>query len=282
MPLALKAGIPPVAHRVASTVAVQVGRTRFENHCVTLVQQTLMRKSADAYLIAVEVLDFQQQATDLFSRVTADLNQLSQRLLLLTDVHGGIVRVVNAPELTQQWTKARPILARKYADQPAVQAFFTAFEQQLSQPGTFELSLRNKGIYGALFPGFYGRALDNDARNGYQRQLRNFFNHLDLPLQLTTVTGARVLGASAEELPLTTVGRLDEARFDALTFQRLMQSIVDDVSFAVALEMEHSETFGVDVASGWMAHGQQTLTVEVAGAYFHESKHEILPLTDAL
>ena len=280
-PLVLKAAIPPVTHRVTSAVAVQVGRMKFENQFVSLVQQTLVRKSADNYLIAVEVLDFQQQATDLFSRVTADLNQLSQRLMLLTDVHGNIVQVVNAPEMTQQWTKARPILERKYADQPAVQTFFTAFEQQLAQPDTFELSLRNKGIYGALFPGLYGRPLSHNVGSVYERQLRNFFNQLDLPLKLTTVSGARVPGTYAEELPLTTVGRLDEPRFDALAFQRLMQSIVDDMSFAVALEVEHSESYGVDVASGWIAHGHQTLTVEVPGAYFHESKHEIHPLTDA-
>ena len=281
MPLLLKTAIPPVTHRVVSTVAVQVGQNRFENQLTTVVQQTLMRKSADTYLVALEVLDFQQQATDLFSRVTADLNQLSQRLVLLTDIHGNITRVVNAPELAQQWATARPILEHKYADQPAVLPFFTAFEQQLAQPGTFELSLRNKGIYGVLFPGFYGRSLNNEQKTVHERRLLNFFNQLHLPLQLTTVAGPRTGNGGVEELSLQTTGRLDEAQFETLAFQRLMQSIVDSVGFAVQLDVEHSETYAVDLATGWIARGQQMLMAEVPGAYFHESKHEILPFADA-
>ena len=281
MPLVLKAASPPVTHRLESTIAVQVGQNRLENHTSTVVQQTLLSKAADGYVIAVEVLDFHQQATDLFSQVTADLNLLSQRVVVRTDAHGCLAQVLNVPELMHQWHRMRPALQQKYAGQPAVRPFLDSFEQQLGAPGTFELSLRNKGIYGALFPGLYGWALSSEEGNTSRRDLLNFFNQLHLPLLLTTSASPAPADSSANELTLNTTGLLDESRFNALEFQRMMQSIVDDVRFPVALELEHTETYDVDLASGWITRGVQALTAQVPGAYFQESRHEIIPLSEA-
>jgi hypothetical protein len=281
MPLVLKAGSPPIAHRLESAIAVQVGPNRFENRTAAVVKQTLVSKAADGYVIAVEVLDFQQQATDLFSQVTADLNQLSQRVVVRTDAHGCLAQVLNVPELTQQWVRLRPTLHQKYAGQPAVRPFLDSFEQQLSVPGTFEQSLRNKGIYGALFPGLYGQPLSSEQGSSSHRQLHNFFNQLHLPLLLTTLASPNRTTSLADELRLTTTGQLDEAQFDALAFQRMMQSIVDDVTFPVTLELDHTETYTVDLASGWITRGVQALTAQVPGAYFQESRHEISPLSEA-
>lgn len=280
-PVALKATIPPVVHQIESTLAVQVGPTRFENQSTTVVRQTLVRKSVDSYLIALEVLDFKQQATDLFSQVTADINQCSQHLLLRTDVHGRLTQVVNAPDLVTRWRKMRPALGMKYADQLAVNSFFDSFEQQLAVPGTFESSLQNKGIYGALFPGVYGHVLDNQQGHTTHRSLSNFFNDLPLPLRLNTVAGAPPAGPYAQQVQLSTVGHLDENGFDALAFQRMMQSVVDDISFPIDLGVTHAEAYTIDLASGWIAHGTQELTAEVPGVYFHQMKHTIASLPDA-
>lgn len=50
--ITLRGGIAPITHRVNTTVAVQVGPTRFAN---TL--RTLVRRSAKGCLIGVEVLE---------------------------------------------------------------------------------------------------------------------------------------------------------------------------------------------------------------------------------
>ena len=281
LPLVLRASSPPVLHRVESSTAVQVGTNRFENRTATVVQQTLLSKAADGYTIAVEVLGFQQQATDLFSQVTADLNQLSQRVVVRTDAQGCFAQVLNAPDLLQRWQHLRPALQQKYAKQPAVRPFLESFDQQIGVPGTLELSLRNKGIYGALFPGLYGQALDNEQGHRHYRQLPNFFNALPLPLQLTTLASLKPTASAVQELTLTTTGQLDESQFDALAFQRMIQSIVDDVTFPVALEIEHTETYGVDLSTGWLSSGVQALSAQVRGAYFQEHRHEISPLSEA-
>lgn len=281
MPVALKSSVPPVVHRIESSLAVQVGTTRFENQTATVVQQTLAKKTASGYMIALEVLDFKQQARDLFSQVTADLNQLSRHLLLRTDVHGQITQVINTPDLLEQWRRMRLGLEKKYADQPAVAPFFDSFEQQMAVPGTFESSLLNKGIYGALFPGLYGHPLDHRQGHVTHRRLANFFNQVPLPLRLTTVAGPATTGLDANELNFSTVGCLDSAQFDALGFQRLMQGIVDDMSFPVDLEVTHAEEYNVDLATGWIAHGTQGLRAEVPGAYFHQTKHVITAFADA-
>lgn len=276
--LLLKAGVAPVVHEVATTVAVQVGPTRFTNSSHALVRQTLLSKSATDYLVGVDIVEATQQATDLFSRVTADINQLSRQLVLRADTQGRLTEVANRPDLLQQWVRLRPALAQKYADQPSVAPFLEAFEQQLALPGTLELSIVNKGLYGALFPGLYGQALS--ATNGVesQRELLNFFNQLPLPLLLTTVASPAPADMPGAAIQLTTTGRLDESRFDKRAFERMMRDIVDDVSFAVALAIIHSETYVVDLASGWILSGFQTLTAEVPGAYYQQTTHTITPV----
>jgi hypothetical protein len=276
-PLLLQADIAPITHQVDTTVAVQVGPNRLANSLSTLVRQTLVRRSAEGYLIGVEVLEATQQATDLFSQVTADLNELSQQLLLRTDAQGRLLQVANSPDLVRRWEQLRPALLRKYANQPSVASFLQAYGTQLTVPGTFEQSIFGKGIYGALFPGVYGQVLSATEGVQKQRQLPNFFNQLALPLLLSTVAGPAPPSPFAA-IQLTTTGRLDEKLFDRPSFERMMRDIVDDVTFSVELAVMQAETYVIDLSSGWIASGSQSLVVEVPGAYYQEVKHTIKPV----
>jgi len=273
--LTLRGGIAPITHQVDTTVAVQVGPTRFTNRLRTLVRQTLVRRSAEGYLIGVEVLETTQQATDLFSQVTGDLNELSQQLLVRADAQGRLVQVANGPDLLRRWALLRPRLLLKYAGQPSVLAFLEAYERQLAVPGTLEQSLFEKGIYGALFPGVYGQPLSTTEGMQRPRNLPNFFNQLALPLLLTTRASPAPPTAPAAAVQLTTTGHLHEARFDRLAFERMMRDIVDDSTFEVALSLAHSETCVVDLASGWLLSGTQSRVAEVPGAYYQETTHTI-------
>lgn len=280
--LTLRGGIAPITHQVNTTVAVQVGPTRFTNTLRTLVRQTLLRRSAEGYLIGVEVLEATQQATDLFSQVTGDLNELSQQLLVRADAQGRLVQLANGPDLLRRWALLRPRLLHKYAGQPSVLAFLEAYERQLAVPGTLEQSLFGKGIYGALFPGVYGQPLYAAEGVPRQRLLPNFFNELDLPLLLTTqASPAPLADPGPAAVQLTTIGRLDEARFDRLAFERMIRAIVDDTTFEVALSVGQTETYVVDLATGWLVSGTQSLVAEVPGAYYQETTHTIELATGA-
>ena len=54
---------------------------QFANELLYVVAYTVLGKREQGYEVQIEVLNAMQKATDLFSRVTADLNQASKKLV---------------------------------------------------------------------------------------------------------------------------------------------------------------------------------------------------------
>lgn len=273
--LKLPAGGPPQRYQVRTTTAVQVADRQFANELLYVVDYAVLSQNAQGYVVQIEVLHAIQQATDLFSRVTADLGQASRKLVLQTDPHGNLLRVENQPEVVQAWQALRQPLRAKYSAEPAVQPFLDAFEQQLAVPGSMEANLRHKGVYGALLPGIYG-AYHPETPLLTKQQIKGFFHELDLPLQLaTTATVAAELPPGTVQLHTT--AQLDGDLFPETDFRRLMRSIVDDYTLPVALQLTYTAQHVLAAHPGGIVQAQQYLKAEVPGVYHHTVTHEVFP-----
>ncbi|RZL01274.1 MAG: hypothetical protein EOO62_23425 [Hymenobacter sp.] len=266
-------------YQVRTTTAVQVAQMRVENELLYVVEQRILAKNEHGYLLQLDVLNATQKATDLFSRVTAEVNQATRRLVLQINEQGRLLQVKNQSEVLQQWQAMQAAIRAKHADEPTVQPFLDAFAQQLAVPGSMEPNLRDKGIYGALLPGVYGQDYHPQVPVLTKRCITGFFHELDLPLVLATTAEPAPADASplGTAVQVTTTATLDEEAFAATDFRRLMRSLVDDYRFPVDLTLNYQAQHLFDARTGVLLRSQQYLVAEVPGVYHNALTHELLP-----
>ncbi|WP_046243795.1 hypothetical protein [Hymenobacter terrenus] len=266
----------PRRYQVRTTTAVQVGAMKFENELLYVVEQTVLGNNERGYLLQIDVVHAIQQATDLFSRVTADLNQATRRLVLQTDLHGQLLRVENQPEVLRAWQAMRKAVQAKYAAEPTVRPYLDAFEQQLAVPDSMAPNLRNKGLYGALLPKVYGQAYAKEPVHSRQ-QISGFFHDIDLPLTVATTAQPTEETAFQDAVQVTATASLDAESFAATDFRRLMRSIVDDYKFPVDLTLTHRANHLLAARTGELLRSQQQLAAEVPGVYLNRITHDVFP-----
>lgn len=273
------AGMAPWRYHLRTTTAIQVGRQQFENELLSVVEQRVLAHNATGYQLEISVLNSVQKAEDLMSRVVADVNQVSRRLVVQTDPHGNLLRVENQPEMLSYWQELRQPLLAKYAATPAVLPFLQVFEQQLAVPGSLEANLRHKGVVGALLPGLYGYAFGaGQPPIQAQHTIAGFFHDLDLPLLLISKAGPPTPDAppSATAASVATTGALATDAFATEAFRRLIRDLLDDFKFAVNLEIDCTAAHTFEQASGQLLHSRQTLRAEVPGVYYNATTHELV------
>lgn len=264
-------------YQVRTTSTVQVGQLKFENELLYVVEHTLLGQNQLGYVLQIDVLNTVQKAQDLFSRVTADVNQATRRLVLQTDLHGQLLRVENQPEVVRAWEALRSAVRARYAAEPAVQPFLEAFEQQLAEPGSLEPNLREKGLHGALLVGVYGQPYQNTPVLS-KRQISGFFHELDLPLVVsTTAQAAEGITPGQAAVAISAPATLDAVAFAAVDFRRLMRSIVDDYQFPVNLALDCGAEHLLDAQTGALLRSHQQLKAEVAGIYHNAITHDVFP-----
>ncbi|RZK90053.1 MAG: hypothetical protein EOO62_35640 [Hymenobacter sp.] len=205
LPLALSSLAAPRTYQLTTTSLVRLNEAEEQNTYRTIVRQTLLaRKPNNTYQILLEVLDFQTEKATLFNELAADLNQVSNSLVVQTDVYGRLVRIENKADMLQVWQRLKPDVVKKY-QQYYPPAFFEAFEQNMRAEGVFEKSLRHKGLHGVLLAGIYGYGYVPEAAVPGTRVLEQFFNNIDLPLQTST---RAVAGPEPGQLTLHLTGTL--------------------------------------------------------------------------
>lgn len=271
--LELAATGAPQRYQIRTTTAVQVGQMQFANELLYLVDYTVLHQNEQGYVVQLEVLNAMQKATDLFSRVTADLNQASRKLVLQTDAQGQLLHVENQAEIWRAWEAVRPGLQAKYRADATVKPYLEAFEAQLAVRGSMEDNLRDKGVCGALLLGVYGHRYQETPLLT-KRQVKGFFHELDLPLQLAT-TATHDPAPVPPTVLLHTTGQVDDECFAEADFRRLMRSIVDDYTFPVALQLEYTAHHALAATTGRLLRSQQLLAAEVPGIYRNTVTHEV-------
>jgi|GEM_PF-3954431 len=273
LPLALGALAAPRTYKLTTTSHMRMNEAEERNVYHTVARQTLLeRKPNNTYRLAVEILSFETENPTFFTALAADLNQVSNRLIIHTDIYGRLETIENKAEMVQTWQRIRPEVVKKY-QQYYPKAFFDAFGQNIQVEGVFEKTLRHKGLHGVLLPGLYGYGYAPDAPISGRRVLEQFINQVELPL-LTTTT-ARPAEPTADVLHLDLAGQLNEAAFRDDELRRLFRTMADNPLLKVDLTATCTESYQLEASSGWLRSAEQRLKVEVPGIYHNEMHHQL-------
>lgn len=271
VPLALLAAAPRT-YQLTTTSVVRMNEAEEHNTYRTVARQTLLeRKPNNTYRLALEVLSFQADNPTFFNALAGDLNQVSNSLVIQTDVYGRLARIENKAELLQTWQRLKPVLVSKYR-QYYPPAFFEAFEQNLQAEGVFEKTLRHKGLHGVLLPGLYGHDYSPGVPVVGTRVLEQFINNIDLPLQTSTRVATNSLPG---QLTLHLTGQLHQTALQEDDLRRLFRSMADNPLLKVSLTAACQERYDLDADTGWLLRAEQRLQAEVPGIYRNEMQHQL-------
>lgn len=275
LPLALGALAAPRTYKLTTTSHMRMNEAEERNVYHTVARQTLLeRKPNNTYRLLVEILSFETENPTFFTALAADLNQVSNKLIIQTDIYGRLETIENKAEMAQTWQRIRPEVVKKY-QQYYPKAFFDAFGQNIQVEGIFEKTLRHKGLHGVLLPGIYGYGYAPDAPIPGRRVLEQFINQVELPL-LTTTT-ARPADPTDDVLQLELAGQLNEAAFRDDELRRLFRTMADNPLLKVDLTATCAESYDLEAGSGWLRRAEQHLLVEVPGIYRNETRHQLQP-----
>ena len=263
---------PTRTYRVQTDTSTSVRGQIVSNSLTTTLRQTYQgRTRYGTEAILIEVLDFQQTDQSPLAGLLADLNPVNNQLLFEVSTAGELLAIRNLEQVQDQWQGLRPHIVQKYGRTPEGRAFIDGFEQRLKSDALLS-SFRHKGAYGVLFPGLFGPAgpADTICRGYSERLLAGFFGSVDLPLRMHSPI------APDPEVPtkLRVTGEVDESRFDAASFQALVQQAMDMLNFRVVRRLNCQEEYDFD-ATGWLTAARQELTFTVDNFYHQHLQHEL-------
>ncbi|HEX8427342.1 hypothetical protein [Hymenobacter sp.] len=272
LPLTLAASAAPRIYKLTTTSYMRMNEAEEHNTYHTVARQTLLeRKPNNTYRLAVEVLSFQAENPTFFNFLAADLNQVSNSLIIQTDIYGRLERVENKDDMLKRWRSIQSGVIKKY-EKYYSKAFFDAFGQSLQAEGVFEKTVRNKGLHGVLLAGIYGFGYVSNVPVRGTRVLEQFINHINLPLQITT---SATDGATPAELTLQVEGKLNQAALQEDDLRRLFRSMADNPLLKISLNATCQERYDVETATGWLVRAEQRLKAEVPGIYQNEVHHQL-------
>lgn len=271
LPLALTLAAPRT-YRLTTTSHMQMNEAEERNTYHTVARQTLLeRKPNNTYRLAIEVLSFKADNPTFFNALAADLNQVSNSLIIQTDVYGRLERIENKVVLLETWRDIKDEVVKKY-EQYYPKAFFDVFGQNLQAEGVFEKTLRHKGLHGVLLAGIYGYGYTPEAPVRGTRVLEQFINHVGLPLQTSTKVSKI---PTPTQLTLALEGTLHEAALQEDDLRRLFRTMADNPVLKVSLQAACREQYEVEPATGWLRRAEQHLRAEVPGIYQNEVHHQL-------
>lgn len=271
-PLTLSPLAPPRTYKLTTTSLVRMNEAEEQNTYTTIARQTLLeRKPNNTYRLALEVISFEAGNATFFNDLAADLNQVSNSLVVHTDIYGRLDHIENKAAVLQAWQRLKPTVVDKYK-QYYPPAFFASFEHNLSAEGVFEKTLRHKGLHGVLLAGLYGYGYVPDAPVTGTRVLEQFISNIDLPLQTSTRLAT---DAPPGTLALDLTGHLHQGALREDDLRRLFRTMADNPLLKVSLQAACQERYELEAATGWLLRAEQRLVAEVPGIYRNELHHQL-------
>lgn len=272
IPLALAPLAAPRTYQFTTTSLMRMNEAEERNTYRTTARLTLLeRKPNNTYRLAIDILAFEAENSTFFNALAADLNQVSNSLVVQTDVYGRLERIENKAAMLKTWQHLRKDVVKKYR-QYYPEAFFDAFGHNLAVEGMFEKTLRHKGVHGVLLAGLYGYGYAPDAPVRGTRVLEQFINQVSLPLQTTTTVAA---DAAPGQLRLAVAGALHHAALQEDDLRRLFRAMADNPLLKVQLQATCQEQYQIEAATGWLVQAEQRLTAEIPGIYFNDVQHQL-------
>lgn len=272
LPLALSSLAAPRTYQLTTTSSMRMNEAAEQNTYRTVARQTLLeRKPNNTYRLAIDILSFEADNATFFNELAADLNQVSNSLVVQTDVYGQLERIENKPEMLQAWQHIKPGIVEKYRAK-CPPAFFEAFEQNLQAEGVFEKTLRHKGLHGVLLAGIYGYGYVPEMPVPGTRILEQFINQVALPLQTSTELAA---GPMPAQLTLHLTGTLHQAALREDDLRRLFRTMADNPLLKVRLQASCQERYDLEAATGLLTRAEQHLLAEIPGIYRNEVRQQL-------
>ena len=272
IPLALAPLAAPRTYHLTTTSLMRMNEAEERNIYRTTARLTLLeRKPNNTYRLAIDVLSFEAENDTFFNALAADLNQVSNALIVQTDVYGRLERIENKADMLRTWQRIRSEVIKKY-QKYYPEAFFEAFGQNIAVEGVFEKTLRHKGVHGVLLAGLYGYGYAPDAPVRGTRVLEQFINQVSLPLQTTTTVGSN---AAPGQLKLAVAGTLHHAALQEDDLRRLFRTMADNPLLKVQLQAACQEQYDLETPTGWLVRAEQRLTAEVPGIYYNDVHHQL-------
>ncbi len=272
LPLALGPLAASRTYKLTTTSLMRMNEAQEHNTYHTVARQTLLeRKPNNTYRIAIEVLSFKAENPTFFNALAADLNQVSNHLIIQTDVYGRLAHIENKADMLKTWLSIQADVVEKY-QQYYPKTFFDAFGQNIQAEGVFEKTLRYKGLHGVLLAGLYGYGYTPEAPVQGTRVLEQFINNIDLPLQTTTQVAD---SAKPGQLSLVLTGKLNQAALQEDDLRRLFRTMADNPLLKVSFTATCQERYDLEAATGWLVAAEQRLQAEVPGVYRNEVHHQL-------
>lgn len=260
---------PAVPASQVCTVTTQtfhhLGNRAYENTAQTVVEKTMLSTGATGQVFRLTIRDFSQTNTGGLNRLDEEMVKLKQELMVETDAHGRLARILNKDQLKERFRELRPALLRNYRDAPFITpTIINNLALVLEGDGYLEDVLNSSPEYCLLFPGLYGRAYTATPEPLGTRLIPRILANVDLPLRRTAVRPALVPADVAYGVYVT--GQLEEEAFRASDLQQAIRTITDQFDLAATLRVRHQESYEFD-ASHELLYGAQFSDYGVPGVF---------------
>lgn len=219
---------------------------------------------------AVEVKDFKQTSDAFIDTLSADLTTAIDKLILELGERETIRSIANKEEIWENWKSKKELLVEKHSDISDFDSICDDFGNNLRNEEKLLSSIRDKGIYGLLFPQLkhfaYGKLPNIFAR---QKIIAEYALSKDLPIaEKITVT------ANENNFLFEVKGELDKDNFDYPGFLHLSRQMFGGEVKAEDIIFQSAENYALDRATLKYAGGRRRHYFEIKGSYFRDDKQE--------
>ena len=218
----------------------------------------------------VEVKDFQQTSDALIDILSADLTAAVDKLILQLDEQETLLNIVNIEEILMRWRDKKKLLVEKHSDIPDFDSICDNFGDNLKNEEKLLSSIRDKGIYGLLFPQLkhfaYGKLPNEFAR---QKVIKEYALSKDLQ-----IAEKIIVWADESNFIFEVKGELDKDNFDYLEFLHLSRQMFGGQVKAEDIIFQSAENYLLNRQTLQYAGGTRHHYFEIKGSYFRDEKQE--------
>lgn len=218
----------------------------------------------------VKVTDFQQTSDALIDTLSADLTATIDKLLLQRGERETLLNILNMEEILEDWKLKKEILVKKHPDIPDFEMICDNFGDNLKNEGKLLASIRDKGIYGLLFPQLkhfaYGKLPNAFAR---QRTIKESVLAKDLP-----IAEKIEVGEDENNYLFQVKGELDRDNFDYSGFLNVSRQMFGRQVKAEDIVFQSTENYLLDKTTLQYAGGARRHYFEIKGSYFRDDRQE--------
>lgn len=224
----------------------------------------------DGGKVGVEIKDFKQTSDALIDTLSADLTAAIEKLLLQLGERETLLNILNMEEILEGWKLKKALLVEKHSDIPDFDSICDNFGDNLKNEEKLLSSIRDKGIYGLLFPQLkhfaYGKLPVEFTR---QKTIKESVLSKDLPIAENIV-----VGEAENNYTFEVKGELDRDNFDYPGFLNVSRQMFGGQVTAEDISFQSTENYLLDKRTMQYAGGARRHYFEIKGSYFRDDKQE--------